>query len=96
MIESARYILKQSEFNGKTYFLGSMFLLGVKFCHQRSPASQGSRYVWFHKSLLSSVGVVNYEGNIIRTFEALSSMDCMSFHHLNNALLTLIPKSRTQ
>lgn len=30
-------------------------------------------------------------GDVIRAFDALSSMDCRSFHHLNDGLLTLIP-----
>jgi hypothetical protein len=31
--------------------------------------------------------------DIICAFDALSSMDCHSFHHLNGALLILLPKS---
>jgi hypothetical protein len=31
-------------------------------------------------------------GDIIRAFNALSHMDCHSFHHPNGALLTLVPK----
>jgi hypothetical protein len=31
-------------------------------------------------------------GDILRAFNALSDMDCRSFHHLNGALLTLVPK----
>jgi hypothetical protein len=31
--------------------------------------------------------------DVIRAFDALSSMDCRSFHHLNDALLILLPKS---
>lgn len=32
------------------------------------------------------------KGDLIRAFDALSSMDCRSFHVLNDALLTLLPK----
>jgi hypothetical protein len=31
--------------------------------------------------------------DIIRSFDALSSLDCHSFHHLNDGLLILLPKS---
>jgi hypothetical protein len=31
--------------------------------------------------------------DVIRAFDVLSSMDCHSFHHLNDALLILLPKS---
>jgi hypothetical protein len=31
--------------------------------------------------------------DVIRAFNPLSSMDCRSFHHLNDALLILLPKS---
>jgi hypothetical protein len=31
--------------------------------------------------------------DVIRAFDALSSMDCRSFHHLNDTLLILLPKS---
>jgi hypothetical protein len=31
--------------------------------------------------------------DVICSFDALSSMDCRSFHHLNDALLILLPKS---
>jgi hypothetical protein len=34
--------------------------------------------------------------DVIRAFEALSSMDCRDFHHLNDALLILLPKSPIQ
>lgn len=30
--------------------------------------------------------------DVVRDFDALSSMDCRSFHRLNNAFLTLLPK----
>jgi hypothetical protein len=29
---------------------------------------------------------------MVRAFQAISVMDCRSFHHLNEALLTLLPK----
>jgi hypothetical protein len=31
--------------------------------------------------------------DVIHAFDALSSMDCRSFHHLNDALLIFLPKS---
>jgi hypothetical protein len=31
--------------------------------------------------------------DIIRAFDALSSMDCRSFHHLNDTFLILLPKT---
>jgi hypothetical protein len=31
-------------------------------------------------------------GDVLRAFNAISDMDCRSFHHLNGVLLTLIPK----
>jgi hypothetical protein len=30
--------------------------------------------------------------DLVRAFQAISAMDCRSFHHLNEALLTLLPK----
>jgi hypothetical protein len=29
---------------------------------------------------------------MVRAFQAISVMDCRSFHHLNEALITLLPK----
>jgi hypothetical protein len=42
----------------------------------------------FHRSAWSII-----KRDVIRAFDVLSSMDCHSFHHLNDALLILLPKS---
>jgi hypothetical protein len=42
----------------------------------------------FHRSAWSII-----KRDVIRAFDVLSSMDCHSFHHLNDILLILLPKS---
>jgi hypothetical protein len=32
------------------------------------------------------------KADVVRAFQAISVMDCRSFHHLNEALITLLPK----
>jgi hypothetical protein len=39
---------------------------------------------------MSSWSVIKTD--VVRAFQAISVMDCRSFHHLNEALLTLLPK----
>jgi hypothetical protein len=33
------------------------------------------------------------KADVVRAFQAISVMDCRSFHHLNEALITLLPKA---
>jgi hypothetical protein len=42
---------------------------------------------------LLSLCLVDLKRDAIYAFDALFSMDCCSFHHLNDALLILLPKS---
>jgi hypothetical protein len=54
--------------------------------HDKAPGADGFTGRFYR----SSWSVI--KADMVRAFQAISMMDCQSFHHLNEALITLLPK----
>jgi hypothetical protein len=71
---------------GRPFTADEIWVVVKELPLDKAPGPDGFTGHFYHSAWLI------IKRDVIRAFDALSSMDCRSFHHLNDALLILLPK----